>query len=110
VWVYNTHLSPRAGQQHVAAAEAINDRIAALSPGTPVVVLGDFNATAGSSETWMTAIRYPGSEEEGEGRIDWVLIGGPIEVSSAVTVVHSPQGRYPSDHFPVLARLTIGPS
>jgi hypothetical protein len=31
-------------------------------------------------------------------------------VSSAVTVVHSPQGRYPSDHFPVLARLTIGPS
>jgi endonuclease/exonuclease/phosphatase family metal-dependent hydrolase len=134
VWVYNTHLSPRAGRQHVTAAEAINDRIAALPPATPVVVLGDFNATAGSSETWLAAtsrglrdawdvasaregppatyngFRSPGSEEEGEGRIDWVLIGGPVDVSAAVTVVHSPQGHYPSDHFPVLARLTIGPS
>ena len=131
VWVYNTHLSPRAGRQHVAAAEAINQRIAALPPGTPVVVLGDFNATAGTSETWQTAtarglrdawdaaalkegpaatyngFRPPGSEEEGEGRIDWVLIGGPIDVSAAATIVHTSQGRYPSDHFPVLARLTI---
>jgi endonuclease/exonuclease/phosphatase family metal-dependent hydrolase len=134
VWVYNTHLSPRAGNQHVAAAEAINQRIAALPPGTPVVVLGDFNASAGSSETWQAATAHglrdawdaaslregpaatyngfsePGSEEEGEGRIDWVLIGGPIDVSTAATIVHTSAGRYPSDHFPVLARLTIQPS
>jgi endonuclease/exonuclease/phosphatase family metal-dependent hydrolase len=98
------------------------------------VVLGDFNATAGTSETWQTAtarglrdawdaatlregpaatyngFRSPGSEEEGEGRIDWVLIGGPIDVSAASTIVHTSAGRYPSDHFPVLARLTIRPS
>ena len=134
VWVYNTHLSPRTGPQHLAAAEAINERIAGLPAGTPVVVIGDFNATAGSSETWQSAtarglrdawdaaghregpaatyngFRPPGSEEEGEGRIDWVLIGGPIDVSTAATIVHTSNGRYPSDHFPVLARLTIRPS
>ena len=134
IWVYNTHLSPRAGRQHIAATDAINARIAALPPGTPVVVLGDFNATAGASDTWHAAtagglrdawdvaavregpaatyngFRSPGAEEEGEGRIDWVLVGGPIDVSAAATVVHSRQGRFPSDHFPVLAKLTIGPS
>ena len=132
--MFNTHLSPRTGQQHITAAERINERIAALAPRTPVVVLGDFNATAGSSQTWQAAtahglsdawdvagiregpaatyngFRSPGSEEEGEGRIDWVLIGGPIDVSTAATIVHSPQGRYPSDHFPVLAKLTIRPN
>jgi endonuclease/exonuclease/phosphatase family metal-dependent hydrolase len=134
VWVFNTHLSPRPGQQHLTAAERINERIAALPPGSAVVVLGDFNATAGTSDTWRAAtsqglrdawevaasregpaatyngFRAPGSEEEGEGRIDWVLVGGPIEVTAAATIVHTAQGRYPSDHFPVLAKLTIPPS
>jgi endonuclease/exonuclease/phosphatase family metal-dependent hydrolase len=134
VWVYNTHLSPRPGQQHLDAAQRINERIAALAPGAAVVVLGDFNASAGTSETWRAAtvgglrdawdvasmregpaatfngFQAPGSEEEGEGRIDWVLIGGPIDVSTAATIIESPQGRFLSDHFPVLAKLTIRPS
>jgi endonuclease/exonuclease/phosphatase family metal-dependent hydrolase len=134
VWVYNTHLSPRPGQQHITAAERINERIASLPAGSAVVVLGDFNATAGSSETWQAAtagglrdawdlasqregpaatfngFQSPGSEEEGEGRIDWVLVGGPIDVSTAATITESAQGRFLSDHFPVLAKLTIRPS
>jgi endonuclease/exonuclease/phosphatase family metal-dependent hydrolase len=134
VWVYNTHLSPRPGQQHLDAAQRINERISTLAPGSAVVVLGDFNASAGTSETWQAAtsgslrdawdaasvregpaatfngFQSPGSEEEGEGRIDWVLIGGPIDVSAASTIDESPQGRFLSDHFPVLAKLTIRPS
>jgi hypothetical protein len=39
-----------------------------------------------------------------------VLIGGPIDVTSAATIVRSSQGHYPSDHFPVLAKLTIRPN
>jgi endonuclease/exonuclease/phosphatase family metal-dependent hydrolase len=134
VWVYNTHFSPRPGQQHLTAAERINERIAALPPGAAVVVLGDFNATAGASDTWRAVtgqglrdawdvaskragpahtyngFQSVGAEEEGEGRIDWVLIGGPVDVSSAATIADGAQGRYPSDHFPVLAKLTIRPN
>jgi endonuclease/exonuclease/phosphatase family metal-dependent hydrolase len=134
LWVYNTHLSPRPGQQHIDAAQRINERIATLPLGSAVVVLGDFNATARSSETWQAAtaqglrdawdlaamregpaatfngFQPPGAEEEGEGRIDWVLIRGPIDVSSAATIIESAQGRFLSDHFPVLAKLTIRPS
>jgi endonuclease/exonuclease/phosphatase family metal-dependent hydrolase len=132
VWVYNTHLSPREGQQHVEAAARINERIAAHPPGSAVVVLGDFNAYGGSSETWRTATSqglrdawdladarhgpdvtsngFGPPPEWGGARIDWVLVGGPIDVSTVSTVVHSVDGRYPSDHYPVLATLRLRPS
>ena len=38
-------------------------------------------------------------------RIDWILVGGAIEVPSASTVIYHSEGRYPSDHYPVLATL-----
>ena len=42
-----------------------------------------------------------------EGRIDWILVGGSLEVPTVSTVVHSSEGRYPSDHYPVLARVRV---
>ena len=40
-------------------------------------------------------------------RIDWILVGGPIDVLSAETILFNEAGRYPSDHFPVAARVEI---
>jgi endonuclease/exonuclease/phosphatase family metal-dependent hydrolase len=40
-------------------------------------------------------------------RIDWILVGGPIGVRSAETVLYNDRGRYPSDHYPVAARLEV---
>jgi endonuclease/exonuclease/phosphatase family metal-dependent hydrolase len=37
-------------------------------------------------------------------------VSGPITVPSVATVVHSANGRYPSDHYPVAATLHIDPS
>ena len=91
--------------------------------------MGDFNAVAERSETWMAATagglkdawllarerRGPaitangfGPPPEGrEGRIDWILVGGDVSVLTAETIVYSEGDRYPSDHYPVLARLEI---
>ena len=41
----------------------------------------------------------------GQARIDWILFRGPWSVKSARTVTANQDGRYPSDHFPVLAEL-----
>ena len=41
------------------------------------------------------------------GRIDWILVGGPIGVRSVETVLYNDGGRYPSDHYPVTARLEL---
>jgi endonuclease/exonuclease/phosphatase family metal-dependent hydrolase len=130
-WVYNTHLSPREGPQHVEALARIQERIAALPPGAAVILMGDFNSTAGMSEAWKAATEgglrdvwtiapvregppftsngFGPPPAEGDWRIDWILVGGPIEAMSASTVVRSAGGRYPSDHYPVLATLTILP-
>ncbi len=129
IYAFNTHFTLRRGQQQIDSAERINERIAALPPGSSVIVMGDFNAVAESSETWEVATsqglrdawliarqrRGPpltsngfGPPPEGrEGRIDWVLVSDPIEVLDVATIVHSADGRYPSDHYPVLAKLRI---
>ena len=129
IYVFNTHFTLRRGQRQLAAAEQINARIAALPPGSTVIVTGDFNAVAETSDTWRVATdqglqdawvvaderRGPaitangfGPPPEGrEGRIDWILVGGSIGVRLVETVVHSDQGRYPSDHYPVVAKLEV---
>ena len=129
VYVYNTHFTIREGQRQHDSADRINEHIAMLPPGSAVIVMGDFNAAAGSSETWRIAtsqglrdawaiatertgpaVTSNGFEPPPQGweqRIDWILVGGPIEVPSASTIVHSVAGRYPSDHYPVLATLRV---
>jgi len=131
VWVFNTHLSPRPGQQHLDALERISERIAAIPPGAAVLLLGDFNAAAGASDTWTSATSrglrdawdlaterhgpaqtfggFRAPDDEGMGRIDWILVGGSIDVSRVETVLHNSGGRYPSDHYPVLATLRVRP-
>jgi len=129
LYVYNTHFTLRRGPRQVASAEQINAQIAELPPGSAVVVMGDFNAVAESSDTWTTATGRGlrdawliAEEREGppltsngfapppegrEGRIDWILVGGSITVPRVSTVIHSVGGRYPSDHYPVTARIVV---
>ena len=131
LYAYNTHLTLRRGSRQVDSARLISDRIAALPSGSAVVVTGDFNAPGGESETWRVATAQ-GLEDAwliaderrgpaftlsmfgppvdwGVGRLDWVLVGGPVRVRSVETIAHNDQGRYPSDHYPVAARLEIDP-
>ena len=128
-YVYNTHFTLRRGPRQLRSAEQINARIADLPPESVVVVLGDFNAVAETSETWRVATSdglrdawviaekregppltangfYPPPEGR-QGRIDWILVGGPVTVGRAVTVLHSVDGRWPSDHYPVAAELLV---
>ena len=128
VYAFNTHLTLRQGTRQYASAQLIADRVAALPSGSAVVVTGDFNASAGDTETWRIATgqglrdawfaaderRGPPFTSNGFGpppphhevwRIDWILVGGPLVVRTAQTVLHDDDGRYPSDHYPVAVRL-----
>ena len=120
--VFNTHLTLRRGARQVASAATIASRVAALPPDSPVIVTGDFNALAEASETWRrdawlaaaarlgpprTSSDFRPPDQANEGRIDWILVGGPIGVRSAETIIDHKGGRYPSDHYPVVARLEL---
>jgi endonuclease/exonuclease/phosphatase family metal-dependent hydrolase len=97
--------------------------------GQPVIVLGDFNCPSGSEPYWI--LTDEGSNLAGlrdahagldpgaggtyhaftgnacEGRIDWILVSRRYEPSEAVIDRRERDGRYPSDHFPVAAKLRL---
>jgi endonuclease/exonuclease/phosphatase family metal-dependent hydrolase len=128
IHVFNTHFTLR-GEAQLDSARMIRARIAVLPAESIVVLTGDFNATAETSEPWRELAeagladawllagerRGPastlsgfGPPREGEAsRIDWILIRGPVAVRTAETVLHNEGGRYPSDHYPVAASLEL---
>lgn len=129
VYVFNTHLSTRRGQGQIDAVNLILERVGKVPAGSAVIVMGDFNNVGEESDLWRTATsqgledawvvaderRGPALTLSGFGppqdgrtqRIDWILVGGPIGVRSIETVLHNDGGRYPSDHYPVAARLEV---
>jgi len=129
VYVFNTHLWLRGGQGQISSVDFILERVGALPAGSAVILLGDFNNVAERSDVWRTATSQglkdawvladerrgpeatlsdfsPPSDERSD-RIDWILVGGPIGVRSVETILYNVRGRYPSDHYPVSARLEI---
>ena len=96
-------------------------------PDEPVLLIGDFNAAAGQSAPYTAAISagfqdawVQAAERKGpsitfngfkpvdpgaDNRIDWILYRGNIEPLVCETVDRSENGRFPSDHFPVFARI-----
>ena len=129
IYVFNTHFTLRRGQSQIDSAALITDRVSALPAEAAVIVTGDFNNNAEESDTWRVATAdglrdawteadervgplatygdFGPPEDALAERVDWILVGGPIDVRRAETVVHNDDGRYPSDHYPVAARLVI---
>lgn len=119
-WFLNTHFPYRAEDEsaRTKGAELIAARIAKLPAGLPVVLTGDFNTTpdsgayraltVGLSDAWTAAAARRGPEGtfqaftgKPDRRIDWVLARG-LTAARAETVTFGRNGRYPSDHFPVV--------
>ena len=72
------------------------------------------------ADTWATA-RERGNDGIGTfngfeairkngPRIDWILSRGPVAVDRIEIVTFSRDGHFPSDHFPVVAKLRFGTS
>ena len=129
LYVFNTHFTLRRGQRQLDSAAMITARLDGLPPDAAVVVTGDFNNVAEVSDTWraftsqglrdawvvaderfgppITSNGFGPPRDGRVNRIDWILVGGPIAVCSVETVLHNDAGRYPSDHYPVAARLDL---
>ena len=128
--VFNTHFDHEVQEAREKSALLVRERVAALDDAVPVIVLGDFNAPAGDNpayatlmsdgflqDAWRAAAKTStpprhgtatfndwGKFPFGEARIDWILVRG-WRVARAEIVGFAPGGRYPSDHYPVVARL-----
>lgn len=128
-WIYNVHLDHESQPSRDKSVALLRDRIAARRvPSEPVIVTGDFNAgesnpaviamTAGgifvdsfralnpSEPTVGTFTGFKPGQITGD-KIDYVFVPRETTVTSAAIVRTSRDGRYPSDHFPVVARIQL---
>jgi len=125
----NTHFDHKGEFARAASAELMVQRAKAMAGALPYIITGDFNATAehskpyeiftesGLKDAWLTANKHVGPEytynafeplKKGRiDRIDWILTYGNIAVDRCETITYNKNGHWPSDHFPVMATITI---
>ncbi|NRA97246.1 MAG: endonuclease/exonuclease/phosphatase family protein [Planctomycetes bacterium] len=131
----NTHFDHRGKKARTESGLLLHQRIAAFPEDEPVIVTGDFNAKEGSApykallpntsrlidtfratHPWIgrdgTFQRRDGTFHGFRGiadgrRIDWVLVTKHLAIRGARVDNHSVKGRWPSDHFPVTAVLSL---
>lgn len=119
----NTHFAHRRedGEARLKSAQVIRKWIESRKEKLPVVLTGDFNTGAGTppyqeltaimKDSWLVSDWRSGPEgtfhgfkgKPGEARIDWILFDAPWKVAETRAVDDNRDGRYPSDHFAVLA-------
>lgn len=123
--LYNTHLPYRDIDEpaRLRSAELIQARLSQLAANERVILIGDFNTTPQSrvhsiltsslTDVWTAAPKRTGPEGtfhdftgKPERRIDWILVRG-LKANRVETVTTQRDGRYPSDHFPVIAELEL---
>ena len=123
----NTHLDHLSRRSRLRSAQEI--RREAAGRDLPTIVMGDFNAAAGSgalrellsegtlidawaaasdrvSPEWGTFANYR-DPMVGVRRIDWIFVSPTIGVARAGINARRIDGRWPSDHLPVQAVVRI---
>jgi len=127
----NTHFDHQVQEAREKSARLVREKVATFDPRLPVLLVGDFNAAAGRNkayeiltgdkfltDTWTSARErvnegigtfngFSAVEKDGP-RIDWILSRGDVAADHAEIVTFSRDNQFPSDHFPVVAKLRLG--
>lgn len=128
----NTHFDHIGVRARAESARLLKRWLDTSSGGLPVVVTGDLNTQPGSEPISILADRStaplladalavsaeppygPDSTWNGfraivpERRIDFIFVGGGVRVlEHAILSDRLPNGRFPSDHLPVLAEVAV---
>ncbi len=127
VWVFNTHYDHRGEEARKNASLVIQKMIGKLAGDQRVILTGDFNATeatqeissitaSGLQDSFVIARKNYGevgtfngfdSSKVPENRIDYVFVNRYFDVSRYTTDSRIIDGRFLSDHFPIIVELKI---
>jgi len=124
-YYFNTHFDHRGEKAREESAKLIAEKSKGMNEGLPTFVTGDFNCRPDSKpyavmtdhfrDTHRISKSSPygpdftfGSFDVGNeqpGRIDYVFVNDKVEVLKSAVFTDQIQGKYPSDHLPVMAHL-----
>jgi endonuclease/exonuclease/phosphatase family metal-dependent hydrolase len=131
-YLLNTHFDHQSREARQKSAFLVRKAIADIPDEVPIILMGDFNATAGKSDpytilteqtrltdSWVDAPERFGEtlntfngfregRHEGGNRIDWILYAGPIHPLRTGIDDFTMDGHFPSDHFPILTTFDYG--
>ncbi len=130
-YVFNTHFDHKGVVARKESAKLLLAKVESIAGNVPCIVMGDFNAKPADEpikiildrenknhlEDSKTLIYHYGPTgtfngfklyEESDEPIDYIFIKNNVSVLQHATISQSWHGRFPSDHFPVFARVQIG--
>lgn len=130
--VYNTHLDCFFSKARQYGLNKIEHYIGKQyeEDGLPIILMGDFNATPNSklikrfSESTASNKKFIAVQETRKGmysmatmskfrgskkgrHIDYIFVSEDFDIMNTEIVNYNKSGRYPSDHYPILADLEI---
>ncbi|PHS02329.1 MAG: endonuclease [Blastopirellula sp.] len=130
-FVFNTHFDHRGRQSRFKSAQLLSSKLVEIAGSTPAVLLGDFNCLP-DSDPYRTITALPanvrvaplrdaftlaktkkGPETTWSGfkevtpnrRIDFIFVHGNQNVIHHEIIDRTVNGRFPSDHLPLVAEL-----
>ena len=126
VYVFNLHLDHQSVESRNQSMALVLEFVAERLTEDPVIIMGDFNASESSDALnvlrdagFVDSFRalYPDESNAGTfhgfaggssgGKIDYLMVDGGFEVLEATIDRSNRDGVYPSDHYPVTARLRV---
>lgn len=127
-FVFNTHFDHIGDTARAESARLIVETIKEVANGFPVILTGDFNATEDSQPYkvltndladafYSSALPHVGPLFSFEGfealssnnkrRIDYIFVNDKLEVKKHAIISDFRDGRYPSDHLPIVADVVF---
>jgi endonuclease/exonuclease/phosphatase family metal-dependent hydrolase len=120
LYVYNVHLAVFSQNSRKKSMELLAERIAARKNPSPFIVTGDFNMklnnpamkhlhNVGMVDAWQSANSHqPTNKSISSGpKIDHISLSDDIVAMEANVDRRRKNGRRPSDHYPVIAKIRI---
>lgn len=123
--VFNTHLDHIGQEARKKSVSLILAKIDSLNmEGLPVILMGDMNATPESEPLQVLLGRFGGASamdlatgtfngfnpsSGGSIRIDYIFACSGFIIGNTTIIRELTDGRFPSDHFPVVANVRFAP-
>ncbi len=134
-FVFNTHFDHIGESARINSAKLILKKIKEISGDNPTILTGDFNTKSDSppysiltngidgekrfhlndAETVNSNIHYGshitfngfGNDIQPGNKIDFIFVNDKVKVKEHGVISETFDGKYPSDHFPVIAEVEI---